>query len=104
MYFKKNRPNLIEDVWQVPVSVSSLAASLVSSLQQPVSLSQLPQQAVSLSQLPQQPVSLSQLPQQQLPSLPALPTRPLELPHIGQSLLHGLSNNYFVTCAKNICW
>jgi len=91
-------------MWQVPVSVSSLAASLVSSLQQPVSLSQLPQQAVSLSQLPQQPVSLSQLPQQQLPSLPALPTRPLELPHIGQSLLHGLSNNYFVTCAKNICW
>lgn len=54
---------------QVPVSVNSLAASLVSSLQQPVSLSQLPP-VVSLQQ-------------QQLPTVPPLPTVPLELPNIG---------------------
>ena len=65
---------------QVPVSMSSLAASLVSSLQQPVSLSQLP--TVSLQQLP--PVSSLQQ-QQQLPSVPPLPTAPLELANIGQS-------------------
>lgn len=63
---------------QVPVSMSSLAASLVSSLQQPVSLSQLP--TVSLQQLP--PVSSLQQ-QQQLPSVPPLPTAPLELANIG---------------------
>ena len=65
---------------QVPVSMSSLAASLVSSLQQPVSLSQLP--TVSLQQLP--PVSSLQQ-QQQLPSVPPLTTAPLELANIGQS-------------------
>jgi len=59
--------------------VNNLAASLVSSLQQPVSLSQLP--AASLTQ---QLPPVSSLQQQQLPTVPTLPTDPLELANIGQ--------------------
>jgi len=71
---------------QLPVSVSSLAASLVSSLQQPV-VTSLPQNMREVTSLPQNMREVPSLPQSMLPQVPVTSLSPVtSLPQVPVSL------------------